>query len=72
MMMIYERHGDVRRQPPPDQITKNNDDTLLRLAEDDKFAQGATALVTWWTILGSYLSQKKLMHVRQKCFVVMQ
>ena len=58
MVMIYERHGDVRRQPPPDQITKNDYDTSLRLAEDDKFAQGVTAVVTWWTKLGSYLSQK--------------
>ena len=39
MIMIDERHGDVRRQPPPNQITKNDDDTSLRLAEDDKLDQ---------------------------------
>ena len=43
--MIDERHGDMRRQPPPDQITKNDDDTSLRLAEEDKFARGRRR---WW------------------------
>ena len=28
-------------------------------------------MVTWWTKVGSYLSKIKLVHMRQKCFVVM-